>query len=1245
MAARAAVLRARAMLRLSGRGGMVSVMASQATVDEMLEPFGGRASVAAVNGPSTVVVSGEPDALDTLLVRCEERGVRARRIAVDYAAHSVQVEGVRAEMAEAFGPLGSVSSSVPLVSTVTGGVVDTAEMGVEYWFRNARQTVEFDAAMRTVLGTGTGTSAGSGAGSGSGSYVVIEMSPHPVLTMAVQDIIDDAGAQAAVVGSLRRDEGGLERFMLSLGEAVTHGITPDWERVYPWQDERPRPRVELPTYAFQRQRYWLQASAPAAAGDAAGLGLTAADHPLLGAAVALAGSEGHVLTGHLSLRTHPWLADHAVMGTVLVPGTGLVELALQAGHRVGCGLLEELTLQAPLVLPESGGRRLQITVGAPEGPGGRRTVAVHTCGDTSPRAPEAYEPWICHATGVLAEAVPAAAENAAALPADPDLTAAWPPPGAEPLEMGAVYEELFAQGYEYGPAFQCLRAVWLRGDDIFAEVALPEDADAGRYAVHPALLDGALHSVLVSATRRPGGASAAAAADGAEDETSQPRLPFSWGGVALHAAGAARLRARLTVDGDGSIVLKAADPTGALVVSVDGLVTRPVPAGALALPGHEAEAHESLFRLDWTPLATSRTAGALSGAWAAVGSDAHGTQRVLKEGSGGVATYGDLAQLRAALDAGAPAPDVVCVPVAPHRPPHGDLAVVPAAARAVTAEVLETVQGWLRDERLVSSRLVLLTRGAVGAARADVTDLASSPVWGLVRAAESENPGSFLLLDLDPDGTEVTHELLAAAVASGEPEIAERDGVLLAPRLARVPSSARTQAPRLDPEGTVLVTGGTGTLGSMLARRLVTEHGVRHLLLTSRSGRSAAGADELADELARLGAEVEIAACDAADRDALAEALAAVPEAHPLTAVVHTAGALDDGVVGSLTPERLATVMRPKVDAAVALHELTKDRDLAAFVLYSSAAGVFGGPGQANYAAANAFLDALAQHRRARGLPAHALAWGLWEQRSGLTGALGDGEVGRIADSGVSTLGTNEALALFETAWATDEAALVPVRLDFARLRARAAAGEVAPLLRGLVRAPVRSAASTVDRTTEADGDALLQRLDGLGAEDRSAVLLELVQAGAARVLGFEAPHQVEPGKGFLDMGINSLTALELRNTLNRATGIQLPVTLVFDHPSAERLAEYLDSRVGAADAAPGADAVHGELARLEAVLSRVELPDEARGQVAGRLQELLRSLGRSVTLTDGPAELTDNLASATDDEMFAMIDEQLGMP
>ncbi|MFD9885551.1 SDR family NAD(P)-dependent oxidoreductase [Streptomyces alboflavus] len=1185
-AARVVTLRSQAIRELSGKGGMVSLVLPQDEAGALLEAWDGRIEIAAVNGPSQVVVSGDPEALQELIAECAARELRARAIPVDYASHSSYVEEIEARIAEALAEVAPGAPTTPLYSTLTGTWLDAdTPMDAGYWYRNLRHTVLFEQATRGLLAEGHG--------------LFLEMSPHPVLTVPVQETIDATPHTGAVaLGSLRRDEGGTEQLYAALAAAHVHGAALDWRALLPGE----RTVVDLPTYAFQRQRFW-PAPAAAGTGDVTAVGIESAGHPLLGASVELADADQYLLTGRLTRRTHPWLADHAVGDTVLLPGTAYVEMALRAGDEVGCGLVEELTLQAPLVVAEDDTVTLQVWVGAPD-TAGRRPLTVSSRNQGATDAP-----WTRHATGTLGDtqAAPASASEDGAL-------AVWPPQGAEAVAVDGFYERLAEGGLAYGPVFQGLRAAWRdpAGDAVYAEVHLPEEAhrDAAAYGVHPALLDAALHTVALAPFA----------------ETDGVRLPFAWTGVTLAAQGATVLRVRVRPDGTGGVALLFADDTGATVARADSLELRPVaPEQLRAASG--AGHRDALFHVEWTPLPTA-TADVTGTTWATVGPDPLRSCAELTASRAHMATYEDIDALYAALDEGADAPDTLLVTFTDESGADGtDVARsgagapggtadspgaegTAARARAALGRALALLQTWQSDARLSATRLVLVTRGAVAADGGDVPDLTHAPLWGLARSAQSEQAGGpdgagCVLIDLEAarggdavrgvgsaggagsagEGGDASAEghghsvdrpsaaaLLLAGLALDEPQLAVRDGVLLAPRLVPAPARAAAAAPAAeadtadapatvtprtpDPDGTVLITGATGTLGALVARHLVAEHGARHLLLTGRRGPDAPGAAELVAELEGLGAEARVVACDVADRDALAAVLAAVPAAHPLTAVVHTAGVLDDALVGSLTPERIDTVLRPKLDAALNLAELTADQDLAEFVLFSSAAATFGSPGQGNYAAANAFLDAFAHHLRSRGVPATALAWGLWAEASDMTGHLDEARRTRISRGGVLPLSSDEGVELFDTARSSGAPLLLPVRLDTAALRAGARQGEaVPPLLRRLVRAQARRAAAGA---AASEAEAFARRLAAASADERAQLLIALVRDQAAAVLGHASADRVEDERGFLELGFDSLTGVELRNRLMAATGLRLPATLVFQNRTPRALADRL---------------------------------------------------------------------------------------
>ncbi|WP_425087977.1 SDR family NAD(P)-dependent oxidoreductase [Streptomyces cyanogenus] len=1173
-AAAVVALRSKLLLPLAGSGTMASVALPAADLEERLSGWNGRVGTAAVNGPTVTVVSGDAQAVRELVDACVADGVRARLIPVDYASHSDHVERIREELLSRLAHLTPRTAGIPFYSTVTGTEIDTSGLDADYWYRNIRRRVLFSETTGALLDAG--------------HSLFVEISPHPVLTVGIEQTAEAREAAATAIGTLRRDRDGRREFLTALSLAHVHGAPVDWAAACLG---RHHPAVPLPTYAFQRTRHWVESSR--GAGDVTMAGLTEAGHPLLGAAVEIAG-RGHVLTGRLSLRTHPWLADHAVLDTVLLPGTAFVELAAHAAAQAGYGGVAELALEAPLILPERGDVRIQVVV-EPADEGGQRPVAVYS--QAASALPD--ESWTRHAHGLLADVAPVS----------PEALSDWPPAGAERVDLSDVYERFTASGLAYGPAFQGLRKVWTRDDVVYAEVGLPEDTPTAGFGLHPALLDSALHALAVA---------------GAEPTGSELRLPFAWAGVSLWSDGARALRVRLSpVDGGGT-ALHVADATGRPLGSVGSLSLRPVRPEQLAAVRNGRRG--ALYEPGWVRASASVGPADGKGVWAVLGDV---LPAVGATGDSPV-RYDGLETLRKALSEGAAVPEFVVAPViAGGSGDSGNLGGPAAAASATVQEVLSLLQGWLAEPAVAASRLVLVTRGAVAVrADEDVRDLAAAPVWGLVRSAQSENPDRFLLVDLDVDlgADDAATTAVAAAVAVGEPQVCVRGGEWFVPRLSRSAAEGAAGSSPLDSGGTVLITGGTGTLGRLVARHLVTRHGVRHLLLTSRSGGNAQGAAELGEELAALGAQITFAACDNADREELRGVLAGVPAEHPLTAVIHAAGVIDDAMVGSLTGDRVDAVLRPKAAGAWNLHELTRDRSLAAFVLFSSAAGLLGSPGQGNYAAANTFLDSLAAHRRARGLPATALAWGLWEEGSGMTAHLERTDRVRMNRNGLAPLPTEDALALLDTALSAGRPLLLPAQLDTAALAAQAGSGLLPPVLRGLVRTPARRA--------DTAGPSLAERLTGLGDEEQLDLLLDVVRGQVAGVLGHEGGAAIDPDRAFQELGFDSLTAVELRNRLNVITGLRLPATLVFDYPTARVLGEHL-KRLTAPE--PVRKSVLAEFDRIAAALSALDPDDGERGEIARRLQSLTAQWKESA----GGTAVAEQIRAASTDEVFAFIDRE----
>ncbi|GAA0604022.1 hypothetical protein GCM10010174_20650 [Kutzneria viridogrisea] len=1448
--------RGRLMQALPTGGAMIAI---QATEDEVLPLLTDAVSIAAINGPDSVVVSG--DETDAEAISGLFEGRKTRRLTVSHAFHSPRMDDMLAAFREVAEQLTYSAPRIPVVSNVTGTLASELD-SPQYWVRHVRDAVRFNDGIRYLEDHGVTR--------------YLELGPDGVLAGMAQGCLN---GEHVVVPALRRDRGEALATLTALATLHVNGVDVNWAELFTGTGAR---RIELPTYAFQHQRFWPQVSTTAF-GDVTSVGLTSADHPLLGAAVALADSDGVVFTGRLSTQTQPWLADHAVMGSILFPGTAFLELAVRAGDQVGCGQVEELTLAAPLVLPERGGVQLQVVVGGSD-ESGARTISVHSRADED-------QPWVLHATGAL---VPNVEQ-------EPEFLAVWPPAGAQALEVEGFYEVYASSGFNYGPTFQGLKAAWQLGEDIYAEISLPEDqhATAAKFGLHPALLDAALQALVFVPLEGSG----------------KSRLPFSWSGVSLHAGGASTVRVRLTQSGADSLALAVCDAAGQPVATIGSLAMREV--SAEQIQDTRATHQDSLFRLDWTKFATSQPE--LEQSVAVLGHDNLKLAALL-----GAESVDGIEGVTA---------DVLLVPLVANGEATGDVA---ADVRQGIYRVLDLVQSWLAEERFEDTKLVFVTRGAMAIRDEDVRDLAYAPVWGLVRSAQSENPGRFLLVDVDDEQSSV--EALPGVIAAGESQVVVREGVAHAGRLVRVgaevlatpaegpwrldsvdkgtldnlrlipapeaeaellpghvriavraagvnfrdvlnalgmypgeagamglegagvitevaadvtdlapgdkvmgmfggafgptvmadrrmvarmpqgwsyteaasapivfltayyalidlaklqrgesilvhaaaggvgmaavqlanhlgatvygtastgkwdavralgvaeehlassrtlefeakfsegvdvvlnslagefiDSSLRllhqggrfvemgkadlrdpqgvdyrafdlveagparigemlteilallesgvlrplpvatwdirraaeafrfisqgkhigkvvlTMPVAVDPEGTVLVTGGTGGLGAQVARHLVTEHGARDLLLLSRTG----SAPELAAELTELGASVRIAACDVADRDALAAVLDGVA----LTGVVHTAGVVDDGVIASLDQARVDKVLRPKVDAVVNLHELTQGQDLAMFVVFSGAAGVFGGPGQGNYAAANVFLDAFAQHRRAQGLPATSLAWGPWAQGAGMTSQLTEADIQRMARSGMLPLSVEQGLGLFDAGLGVDEPALLPMNLDTKVLATQGDA--LSPLYRSLVKAPARRAAAAA--STQTSTVSLAKALGGLSEKERAQALLNLVCDQVAAVLGHGSAEDIEPEQAFNALGFDSLTSVELRNRLNAATELRLPATLVFDYPTPQALAGYLLAEIVPEEVSTSS-VVLGELDQLGGLLGRVAGDDGLRTTITSKLEELLAQFRGGAVEPAAAAE--DELESVSADELFDLIDKEFG--
>ncbi|WP_327028959.1 type I polyketide synthase [Micromonospora sp. NBC_01740] len=1139
-AARLVATRARLMQNLPADGAMVAVAAPAAEVRASLAGMEHLVGIAAINSPGDVVVSGDEQSCLAVQAHWRALGKRTGRLPVSHAFHSPLMEPMLDEFARELKATSFGAAQLPYETNLGP---ERSWTDPDYWVDQIRQTVGFAPMIELLEAAGTD--------------VYLEVGPLPVLSGMAGNCLTDQ--RAVVTATYRRKQEELEALHGCLAEAFVVGVPVDWAALA--ADGR---AVDLPTYAFERERYWLIHRRSSA--DVASAGLRPVNHPLLRAAVDVADGTRVVVTGRVSLTELPWLADHAVGGGVVVPGAALLDVVGQVGAQAGLAEVVELTFEAPLVLPADGGLSLQVVAD-----GGDGTVGVYARADGD-------DTWVRHASGILAP-------DGGGTDGRCGWATSWPPAGAVPIAFDGAYDRLAELGYEYGDAFRGVQAAWRADDALYVDVALPQAAETEGFGLHPVLLDTAFHPYIF---------------EGGSDEL---RLPFVFRGVRLAGHGASALRVRLSSDGADKLAVEAADADGRLVLAIEELRVRPVSIASIVTAMGRATGPAGFFGLDWVDLPVA-------------GADEAPTWRYLGEPVAGLPGHPTVAALAAAV-AGGERCDFAVFSGAGTEPD------VPTAARELTGRALEAMQQWVADERLAGSRLVFL---------ADPRSVRTGAVWGLVRAAQVEHPGRFVLADLRADAGDAPWGRLAAAVGKGESQCLVEAEKILVPRVSR-----RSPAPvdELDlADGTVLVTGGTGGLGALVATRLVQRFGVQHLLLTSRRGPAASGAAELVAQLEGLGASVRVAACDVADAPALAELLASVPADRPLTAVVHAAGVLDDALLEGLTPQRLESVFRPKAQAAWLLHELTADLPLRAFVLFSSIAGVLGNAGQGNYAAANSFLDALAAHRRASGLPALSISWGMWSMSTGMAAELTAADEARLSRAGVAAISAEQGLDLFDTALreaTTGDPLVVACRWDLAALRSRAESGDDIPVvLRGLVQPALRPQGGSA-----ASAFGPVARLAALPTDEARAEIVAALRSHVARVLAHGSAAAVKMDRTFSEMGFDSLTAVELRNRLNSELGVQLPAALVFDHPTVDALADYLLGEL-----APAAPAVNDVLTEtLDRITAQLADDDTGeRDRVVATLQAALLRLGLGTSAEASKAQLD----AASDEEIFQYIDTQL---
>jgi acyl transferase domain-containing protein/thioesterase domain-containing protein/aryl carrier-like protein len=1083
--ARVVCLRSKVMVDWHSRGyiqgKMGAVLAGADVVREAMEPWPDL-DIAAINGPNFVIVSGLVEPIDELLSHLTERDILCREVPAAFGpGHSRWIQYLRADMIKACRAVAPQSCETAFYSTVDAKQVEGTELDAEYWFRNARQTVQFEQTIHELLDRGYRT--------------FVEVSPHPVQSFGLQAIVDEYVEDPSSVfvgGTLRRDRGNLKRFYISLAEIWARGVDVDWQALFGGSGAQ---RIQLPTYAFQRERLWLESGLTLGTRDPSSIGVVPDAHPLLGAVVEAADGGSLIFTGCLSLGTHPWLGDHEVMGAPSLPSSSMLDLALHAAAQADCEGVRELTVLRPLEIDREGAVQIQVVLAEAQEEGMRGVRIYSRPADPSAR-PGASKRWTLHAQGTLGDWTPGAEQEAAQR--FRDLTGgAWPVRDAERFDQG-------------------LLQLALEGDRVvFADVKLPGTAGAalGGRGVNPGLIGAALNGIAAA-----GGGDAVA-------------IVRHWRGAHVFRPGAQAARIALSSEDGERWSLVAVDEAGDAVMAIDELTV------ARCKPEELAAMHPSrpgaLYGLDWerAPIAGGVRRQPIDN-FAAIGEDLGAALGLADD-----RVFGDVAA--------AAAGDVPSVLLIDCREDSADGPVLPALW--LSRRTCDTVDAWSGADALEATKLVVLTSGAVAAGSGEhVHSLGGAAVWGALRGHADKR---LFLVDIDDErlSWQALLSAVAEAEAAGESHLALRAGLAFVPRLAKVGGHERME---LDPHATALIASASPARGAAVAFHLIATHALRNIVIVTEPGSVPDGVGELEFDRHTHRATVRYAECAPDDPVALSSIVEGIGDTHPLRTVIVLAEGGDDR-----SEEQLANEVR----RAWHLHKITEGTDLGAFLIIADAAGVIGAE-QRMHAACDSVLDSLGSYRHGCGLVGMSVALGRW------TAGDADAAAPFGGDFPIGALAQSDGLALVDEALRGGAPLSVGINLDPGRNRSLARAGDVPGLLRSVTSA-------RASNKEEAMSGSLVRRVTAAPAEERGAIVLDVVRTAIAEVLGHSSKDAVSPDQSLLEMGLDSLAVIKLRNQLNTAAGLQISATVALEHPTPALLSSYILEAItdpGSVDVAAG---------------------------------------------------------------------------
>jgi len=1163
--------RGRLMQALPSGGVMVAVSADEPKVARALQGHEAAVSIAAVNGPREIVVSGAGEAVAKVLAGLRDEGIETRNLTVSHAFHSPLMEPMLDEFEKQLSSVALSSPKIGLISNVSGALVGDEMARPSYWRNHVRAAVRFADGARALARAG--------------ASVYLELGPHPVLTGMGQRCVDEP--QALWVAGMKRDGMDEEEVLRCKGQLFVRGIEQDWRA---FDAEIPRRRVRVPTYPFQRKRYWVDAQGYGSLQSRAGGGQNRPEHPLLGRRVAAAVLQRGttLLESRISVQSPPWLADHGVFGQHVPPATMFMEMALAAGRdclEVSRPGLSNVAIHQPLFLGDENPATLQSVLEPAEG--GRYRFRILSL---EPATSAGNADWILHATGEI-HSLSTSGETSSR---PQDVLA------SEGVSIARIYQDFSEQGLELGSAFRTLRRIWKSGEDAWAQVSIDGslEQEGRRYCIHPALLDACGQLIASAFPPAPG---ALFLPIGVEQLT-----------VLRHGVTSGWLRGRLRPDGAAGTSLRVADielfdDVGALALRVEGATTR-LARREDVRRGMDRDTNQFYFARHWEAatvaaeqmvpetrqwlvFATANATMANSAAADLVASLRKAGDSVILVNPGKTFVAGDDGQCE--IDPSLSQHYQALIDMCRNRQDASRLGLVyfgtsdqaPVADPGVTEALgcggvplllraLGTA-GYANSARLWLVSRATQRTGVSG----EQLSTAGAALWGLGAVVTLEHPElRCVRIDLDAQGGQGEAELLQRELLENgvEDQVAFRKGQRLVARLQKLVAQDADEQLRIRDDALYLITGGFGALGIELARQIAARGG-RYLALVGRSGAGAAAASVAA--LEREGVSVRSIRCDISDRASVDRLMSEIAASGlPLAGIFHTAGVLDDGILLQMDVSRMAQVMRAKVSGAWNLHLASQslNQPLDYFVSFSSTASLLGSRGQSNYAAANAWLDSFAHFRRQQSLPALTINWGPWAE-IGMAAKMDVIGTRRMVEMGWSPLAPGSGMvSLFDLLTSAHaQVGVIPLKWQSFL---RQYEGAILPAFyAGLDTGVIVEAA----RAGDANDGAIRQHISQATGEQRRQIVREYLRRRVAAIVGRGDTDLPDSAVTFQELGVDSLLHMELRSAVVRDLATPIPIAEFLENPTVESLCDLVLKQMALSSMTAGGADESGDMEEL----------------------------------------------------------------